>query len=541
MPPIKFPPIHLAALIAISGLIFFAFLGARDLWDIDEGMHAAIAQTMVLSGDWVTPMFNGEAFLDKPALFNWLNALSFLIFGFSEFAARVPAALAGLGCVMLTWQLGRKMYGESVGFLAGLVLATSLGFIIVSRVVQYDIPFTFFTTLALFSFASGVLDERYRRRYFFMFYMAVGLAILTKGLLGLVLPGMVIGLYLLLTRRMGLVREMQILPGVIIVLVIVTPWFVLMERANEGYLKYFIVTQHFGNFIGGEGITKPRHVEPFYYYFHVLVGGLLLWSAVLPQAVLRAWRLDHERVKGLSLFLIIWIVSIFVFFSAATSKLSTYLLPVFPAAALLIGRYLSEFLRTPTTLGRRGLIIGIVCWLIPIAIFSVYAISSGPPENWSNSAGIVWRELEIFTGLFSILIFTTLALIVLRKYRAAIGSLAATSPVLIFFVIFSMVPDANPYKGAKEISLQLDSMLDDGEKMIMYGQLLDSGHFYTRRNSSMLWSHGQLKQFFDSPDQRYALVQSHILSENDIVANNFKVIVEVANKMIVSNQAAAQQ
>lgn len=519
--------------------MFFGFLGVRDIWDIDEGMHAAIAQTMVLSGDWVTPMFNGEAFFDKPPLFNWLTAISFLIFGFTEFAARLPAALSGLGCVLLTWQLGKKIYGDLAGFLSGLVLVTSLGFIIMSRVVQYDIPFTFFTTLSLFCFASGVIDARFRRRYFLIFYAAVGLAILTKGLLGLILPGIVIGLYLLLTRRIGLLREMQILPGILIMFAIVTPWFVLMERANKGYLEYFIITQHFGNFIGGEGMITARHVEPFYYYIHVLIGGLLLWSAVLPQAVFRAWRFDRDQALGLSLFLIIWVVGIFVFFSAATSKLSTYLLPLFPAVALLIGRYQSEFINTPTASARRGLIIGIACWLIPIVSISAYAVASGPPNDWNNSAGIVWKDVKLFFALFSVLPLVTLILLILRKNRAATWSLAATSPVLVFFAIFMMIPDANPYKGSKVISLQIDSLLGEGEKIPMYKQLLDSSHFYTRRNSYMLYNQEQVKRFLDSPTRRFVLVHSGALSGNDMFIDDYYVIVGIGNKVIVSNQPNA--
>ena len=292
------PAQRLSALIAICGLLFFTFLGVRDLWDIDEGMHAAIAQTMLLSGDWVTPIFNGEAFLDKPVLFNWVTAISFYLFGFTEFAARLPAALSGLGCVILTWQLGRQCYGERAGFLAGLILATTLEFMILSRVVQYDIPFTFFVTLALFCFARAVVDEDNRRFYFLGFYAAAALAVLTKGPIGLILPGLVIVVYLVTTARYSLLREMQILPGIVLFLAIVTPWFVLMERANEGYLEYFILKQHLGNFLGGEGAMKPRHPEPFNYYLPILLAGLLPWSALLPQSLVRAWRSDRDPGSG---------------------------------------------------------------------------------------------------------------------------------------------------------------------------------------------------------------------------------------------------
>ena len=134
----------IAILVGASLLLFLLDLGGRDIWDIDEGMHAAIAQTMINSGDWITPVFNAEPFFDKPPLFNWLTALSFLIFGMTEFAARLPAALAGFGSVMLTYSLAKKIYSPEVGLLSGIILATSLEFMLLSRVVQYDIPFAFF-------------------------------------------------------------------------------------------------------------------------------------------------------------------------------------------------------------------------------------------------------------------------------------------------------------------------------------------------------------------------------------------------------------
>jgi 4-amino-4-deoxy-L-arabinose transferase-like glycosyltransferase len=532
------PALRLTTLIAICGMLFFAFLGIRDLWDIDEGMHAAIAQTMLLSGDWVTPVFNGEAFFDKPVLFNWLNAIAFKLYGFTELAARLPAAFAGLGCVILVWQLGRQLYGERAAFLAGLVLATSLEFTILSRVVQYDIPFTFFVTLTLFFFAKGVLGDTNRRIYFLGFYAAAGLAVLTKGPIGLIIPGMVVFIYLVSTRRLGLLKEMQILPGIIVFMTIVTPWFVLMERANEGYLEYFILKQHLGNFLGGEGAMKPRHPEPFYYYVPILLAGLLPWSALLPQSIARGWQYNRQNDNGLSRFLVIWVLATFVFFSAATSKLSTYLLPVFPPCALLIGCYLSEFIDNPRPMARRGWIIGIACWLVPIALVTAYAIPNDPWTYWNHRSGVVWQDFEIFLILFSALLLTTLLLVGLRRNRAAISSFAITGPVLAFYILFVMVPGVNPYKGAKEISLQVDYLLNDNQSIPMYGQMLDSALFYTRRDARMIHGKENLSRYLESPTRRYVLIRSRARTEADTFKGDYHVIVRIGNKAIISNQPA---
>ena len=528
------PALKLVTLITLCGLLFFAFLGIRDLWDIDEGMHAAIAQTMLLSGDWVTPIFNGEAFFDKPVLFNWLNAISFKAFGFTEFAARLPAALTGLGCVILVWQLGRQLYGEWVGFLAGLILATSLEFMILSRVVQYDIPFTFFVTLTLFCFASALIDESNRRFYFLGFYAAAALAVLTKGPIGVILPGTVVVIYLISTRRFGLLKEMQILPGIAIFFIVVTPWFVLMERANDGYLEYFILKQHLGNFLGGEGAMKPRHPEPFYYYVPILLAGLLPWSSILPQSITRGWQSKND----MSRFLVIWIVAIFVFFSAATSKLSTYLLPVFPACALLMACYLSEYISNPRPKARRGWIIGIACWLVPIVLLAAYAIPNDPWTYWNHRSGIVWQDFETFVILFSALLLVSLLLVVFRKNLAATVWFAITGPVLAFFILFVMVPGVNSYKGSKEISLQVDYILNDGQRIPMHGQMLDSALFYTGRDAQMIHRKDDLDRYLDSPTRRYVLIRSRARTEADTFKGDYHVIFRIGNKAIVSNQPA---
>jgi 4-amino-4-deoxy-L-arabinose transferase-like glycosyltransferase len=532
------PTIRLTALIAVCGLLFFSFLGIRDLWDIDEGMHAAMAQTMLLSGDWVTPVFNGAAFFDKPALFNWLNAMSFSLFGFTETAARLPAALSGLGCVILVWQLGREIYGERVGFLAGVILATSLEFLILSRVVQYDIPFTFFVTLALFCFARGVSGDNHRRFYFLGIYAATALAVLTKGPIGAVLPGLVIFIYLISTRRLGLLKEMMILPGIVIFFAIVTPWFVMMERANDGYLEYFIFKQHLGNFLGGEGTMKPRHPEPFYYYVPMLLAGLLPWSAILPQSIARGWTIKRQDDKGMSRLLVIWVIATFIFFSAATSKLSTYLLPVFPACALLMASYLSDFMDDRRSSARKGWIIGIACWLIPIVLLAAYAIPNDPWTYWNHRSGIIWQDFEAFLILFSALLLITLLLVVFRKNLAAITSLAITGPVLAFFILFAMVPGVNPYKGAKEISLQVDYILNDNQNIPMYGQMLDSALFYTGRDAQMLHGKESLYRYLDSPQRRYVLIRSRARTEAETFKGDYHVIFRVGNKAIVSNQPA---
>ena len=528
--------IRFAALVALCLVLFVFHLGARDIWDIDEGMHSAMAQTMLLTGDWVTPVFNGEPFFDKPVLFNWLNATAFLIFGISEFAARLPSALAGLACVIVTYLFGRKMYDAGTGLLAAVILATSLEVLVLSRVVQYDMLFALLITLALYLFAMGVVETRHRKSFFLGFYAAAALAILAKGPLGLLLPGMVIGTYLLIERRLGLLREIQLPAGLLIVALIVAPWFALMEQANPGYLDYFIFKQHFGNFLGGEGALAPRHPEPLYYYLPVLLGGLLPWSLMLPQAMARGLREDRRAGRGLSLYLVIWAIGIFLFFTLATSKLSTYLLPMFPAAALLLGRYWRQFLDEPGDASRRALLITLGGMFVLLSLLTVYVIAEKPWTYWKFRTGIEWRDFEIFMVTLSALFAASCLLIWMRRMLAGLVALSVISPFMIFYILFVMAPGVDPYKGAQSIGLQLSDRLPPGQRFRFYGQLLDSAMFYADRGAVILHDEAALEDYLASGERVFVLVRSRARTAEDAFTGNYHVISVTGNKAIVSNR-----
>ncbi|MGB5275979.1 MAG: glycosyltransferase family 39 protein [Gammaproteobacteria bacterium] len=534
--------IHFVILLALCGVVFFAGLGIRDIWNIDEGMHAAMAQNMLISGEWITPTYNGEAFLDKPPLFNWANAIAFIVFGITEFAARIPSAVAGSGCVILTYLLGRKIFDARTGLLAGIILATSLEMIILSRAVQYDVVFTFFTTLALYLFVSGVIEQRFNKRYFLAFYVALALAFLTKGPLAIVLTGLVIGGYLLHRNRIKLLPQLQIPLGTLIFMVIVTPWFALMEKANPGYLNYFLYQQHFANFFSGAGEYQPRHIEPFYYYLPVLLLGLLPWSLMLPQAITRAVRQHRTVSAGMSLFLIIWVIGVFLFFSSASSKLSTYVLPLFPAAALLLGRYWSEFLDKPDSRARFGILLGTGVVFAALALFTAYVVIENPWTYLQFRSGIVWHDFEMSLFLLSALFGLAFLLTWLRQNRPAFVVLAAISPLFLFYVLFAIVPDVNPYKSSRQIALELDALLPAGEKIRFYGHHhFDSAVFYTRRDTLELRTEEQLEAHLASDERRYALVQTRARTEKDAFKGNYHVIKVIGNKAIVSNRPDTQQ
>jgi 4-amino-4-deoxy-L-arabinose transferase-like glycosyltransferase len=522
---------QILVLVAICLFLFFFKLGSRALWDHDEGIHATMARNMVVTGDWVTPRFNGEAFFDKPSLFNWIGASSFALLGFTELAARLPAALLGLACVFVTYLLGKRMFGSSVGFLGGVVLATSGLFMVLARAVQYDMVLTFFTTLALFLFYSGVVDEKLRRRYFLLFYVAIGFALLAKGPLGLVLPGLVIGPYLLLTRQLRLLREMQIGWGVLIVLAIASPWYILMAVRNENYLSHFFFGQNLGYFLSAES----RHPEPFYFYLLLLPGLLFPWTGFLPLAIYRPLRDRQSRSGDPVRFLLIWVIVMFFFFSLAVSKLETYVLPLFPALALLIALLWEELLTT----GREGLRRGLFWFHLPVVGVSLAAVVYFwlyPPLEQSLRHGI--DQAVLFALALPTAGFLTASLWFLwsRRYAACLAALVGVmvAGLVVFTTIFA--PATDPYRSAKDLALKLDPLLSPGAEIVFFYRLRDSALFYTGRGAVVFEDPHDLDRYFADQERAFCLVEDRYLSKLDEIADRFTIVEKIGNKTLLSNE-----
>ena len=389
--------------IVTCGLAFFTFLGHSPLWNIDEGMHAAMSKDMVLSGDWITPRLNGEAFVDKPVLFTWLVAASLKVLGFSELAARLPSAVLATLVVLLTFVLGRSMGTVRTGLVSALVLATSLEFIVLARVVVHDMTLAACTTLSLVAWWWWYRGWGSARVHLVGFYAAIGLGLLAKGPLAVVLVGLVVVPFLALERRLDALFEMRLGWGALVTAAVAAPWYVAMEAANPGYLRTFFIGQNLLNFAGSE----PRHPEPIWFYGVAVIGGLFPWSAYLPQAIWNAAtkRPDDERTSFR--FLLVWAISMLVFFSAASSKLLNYLLPAFPAAALLIGAAWDSFMDTPTPARRREYVASTAAVAVIFGTAVVWFAATGLARfrhRYDLDLGTIVAPLAVMTaGLFPII------------------------------------------------------------------------------------------------------------------------------------------
>ena len=339
----KFSRNTLLLLLLIWVVSWFGSIELRGLFIPDEGRYAEIPREMVATGDWVTPRLNDLKYFDKPPLQYWLTATSLATFGDDEWSARLPTALLGFLAVLATGFTARRLWGNDGAISTTTVLGSSWAFYLASQYLTLDMTLTAFLTTALCSFllAQESADSAARNRRFWMCaaWASCALAVLSKGLIGLVLPTLTLMLYSVIARDWRVWKRLEIARGVLIFLLIVAPWFVLVQQRNPEFLDIFFIREHVERF------TSFRHERygPWWYYAPILLVGLMPW---LPGIVYQLFRQpdtatpDVKRKKTFrpDLFCIAWVLAILVFFSLSRSKLPAYIIPVFPALALLAGR-----------------------------------------------------------------------------------------------------------------------------------------------------------------------------------------------------------
>lgn len=378
----------------VFGLFFMISLGRLPLREPDEGRYAEIPREMLERGDFITPHLNYVKYFEKPPLHYWVNAVSLSAFGRNEFAARFPSALLGLGGVLLTYFFGRRIFGRREGLYSAVILGSSLGYLVLGRMNSIDITLTFCMTACLGFFLLASRDGEQRKGLFYhLFYLFAALTVLAKGLIGIVLPGGIIFMYLLFTKRWRLLREMRLVTGSFLFLVVCAPWFILVSLKNPEFPRFFFIHEHFERFL-----TKVHHrYEPPWFFIPVILLGLIPWTFFLPEALKNIWKTrDHRK-----LYLALWVGVIFIFFSASSSKLIPYLLPVFPALALLLGTAISEaFDRDESSL--HGYFIAAVVFLFVAGVgFALYPVMTANPKIGLTGALLI-ASVFLVGGLLSL-------------------------------------------------------------------------------------------------------------------------------------------
>ncbi len=326
-------------LFALIIVFYFYGLGKLPLLGPDEPRYAQVAREMFLNRDLITPTLGGHTWFEKPALLYWMIVGAFKVFGVSEWSARLGPAICGLLTIMAVWCIGRAVEGApGLAFCGVLVSATCLGLIVFSRATSFDVVITMTTTWSLAFFLLHELPTTKNKRLLLAgFYVFVGLSLLAKGLVGVVIPFGVVGLYYLL-RRAWPRRSvwLSLIWGIPLALLVSATWYgPVIARHGWTFIDEFFVQHHFARFVS----NKYHHPQPFYFYPVIILMLVLPWTVHLIIALLKArswqWR-GTDSASIIRVFSLAWLMLPIVFFSFSGSKLPGYILPAVPAAALLV-------------------------------------------------------------------------------------------------------------------------------------------------------------------------------------------------------------
>ncbi len=337
----RFLPV--AALLLFVGVVFFLKLGEPGLYAPQEGRAGIIARNMVDSGDYLTLQFKGHDTSEKPILFYWLCLASVKVLGFTEFAIRFPVALSACAGALLAYFLGRRIYGERTGLLAGVIFATMMGTINYGRVARIDLVLGVFYAWAMYLLYLGYFENLKANWRLYLFYVVLGLCVLLKGPVSVVLVGLGVIFYAAIMRDWRIFWELKPISGFVIGSVVTCPWFVYEWFVSSGAAtKNFFISHNIDRFLGLSGTYGGGKRKPFFFYFPNLASAVLPWTVFAPFGLYEL-AMRFRRLRPQTWFLLTWFASVFIFFSISAYKRGDYLTPVYPCLAILIARLLVSF------------------------------------------------------------------------------------------------------------------------------------------------------------------------------------------------------
>jgi 4-amino-4-deoxy-L-arabinose transferase-like glycosyltransferase len=341
-------PLLIGLLFTILAVLWFVTLNHNALVRPDEGRYAEIPREMLVSGDWITPRLNGLKYFEKPALQYWATASAYTLFGQHEWTARLWSALTGFLGILMVYFTGSRLYGVRAGLIAALVLASSFLYFAIGHINILDMGVTFFMNLSLSALllAQVSATRAAQRNWMLLCWLAMGLSMLSKGLIGIAIPGAVLIIYSVLARDLQIWQRLHIGWGLLVFAVVTLPWFVLVSHANPEFLWFFFVHEHFLRYL----TPVSGRVHPWFSFFPIVMLGILPWLFPMLHALWRGWGKGttlnfspyYSTNFSANRLLMVWTGFIFIFFSISHSKLVPYILPIFPAMALLMGERLNQ-------------------------------------------------------------------------------------------------------------------------------------------------------------------------------------------------------
>ncbi len=489
----------------------------------DSGRYAEIPREMLESGDWVTPHLNGVKYFEKPPLFYWLQLLAFKVAGVGADVAMVPNFVLSVAIVVVTYLLGDALFGRKSGVASALALASSLGGFVFTRVLTLDVILSCMLTVSIGSFWLAYLRrEQGGVTYLWVAYIAAAGAVMSKGLVGLLFPMLILGSWILLTRDWRGLRYWMYWPAISVAMLLVLPWHLLMQQCHPEFWQFYFVEQHFARFFTDYAMRQ----QGWWFFGVVLLVGWYPWvvmfSAIL-RNLLKRWRYRWEQFKlscwdvvaKSELFIAMWAVVIVLFFSCSQSKLIPYILPAFPPIALLVGNYLANLWEKP--MGRSNPVNGWI-WLHIILIVGILAILIWFPDIVRIDGGV-----SLLRKLVGVWVCTLCVIWWLRRYSTSNSYILMTiglSMVAFFQIISGYVYNINGHSIYSLVQI-LQQELTDQDTVIIYHDYYQELPFYLRRKVVIVGDGGELAPGVrHQPEAKGWIWQQHRFEKCMLLADN---------------------
>ncbi len=483
------------------GALFFFRLGSYPLSNPDEGRYAEIPREMVASSDYVTPRLNGVVYFEKPPLVYWTTAVCLKVFGPSEWSMRTTPALFALFGVLVTYAAARRLHGRQAGLLAATVLGTSMLYFVIAHIMLLDMAVSVLMAATLFCFILGVRETPGARRrwLFYGLYASAALATLTKGLIGFLVTGAVMFLWLLVFNQWRRLLPMYLPSGATLFLLIAAPWHILAAQANETWAHRYFVYEHWLRF------TTPAASRPgaWHYFVWIVLAGLIPWIGFLWPAMrdaLRGGPLDGLRASWAkrkenadAWFFVTWAAFIFLFFSKSHSKLAPYILPIFPALAAVIGAWLATALRAEDGAKRMRVGLGVFAFFCGLLGLALCVVVMRPELVRMSAEQAATLRVPAFVMAAVLLIGGVLTpwLAKVRGVRAAIAGLVAT--MALFFVTLQFAAPNISKPGTKALAEIVTAKAKPGDRVLHYYEFFHDFTFYAQRVVDVVAFKGELE------------------------------------------------
>lgn len=504
-----------------SFFVFSANIGGLSIYSLDEAKNSECAREMLERGDLIVPTFNYQLRTDKPPIHYYFMILSYKIFGVNEFSARFFSSFFGALTVLITFLFARRYLGEKVAFLSFVVLISSLHLSVQFHMAVPDPYLIFFINAALFSFYVGFTEKK--RTFLYLFYIFMGLGVLTKGPVAVVLPSVIILLYLFITKNLSLKNVLLLRPfsGLLLFLAVSLPWYVAVYLKTDGKWVYDFIFRH-----NIHRFSQPMegHGGIFLLTFLFVFVGMLPFSVFIIQAVKRVWK---DRNNFL-LFLMIFVGVYTVFFSISKTKLPNYTVPVYPPLGIMLGYYLSKI-----DLSDLRSIISSVVFYIFISLTAVvglyFGIKSEPPISDLSYLSF-WFLILVFGGILSLFFFLK------KNYTMGILSLSVFSIFMgfvFFYKAFPPVDKRNPV-------MQMLPLIKKDAEIVYYRNFNPAFVFYLRRHIKPV-EKNQIGKILSENERVYILTRKRYLKdfgkfENAYVLKVVKDLFEKKISALVSNR-----